>query len=34
MNKWTVVSPIETKRAGAGVVALNEYLYAIGKETL
>ena len=34
MNMWTLVSPMETRRAGAGVAALNEYLYVVGKEEL
>ena len=34
MNKWTVVSPVKTRRAAAGLVAINRYLYVIGKEEL
>ena len=34
MNKWTVVSPMATRRAGAGLAAINRYLYVIGKEEL
>ena len=34
MNKWTVVSPMETRRAGAGLAAISGYHYVIGKEEL
>ena len=34
MNKWTLVSPVVTMRTGAGLAAINGYLYVIGKEEL
>ena len=34
MNKWRVVSPMETRRAGAGLAAINGYLHVIGKKEL
>ena len=31
LNKWALVSPMNKRRAGAGVAELNGQLYVIGK---
>ena len=34
MNKWTLVSLMGTRRAGAGLAAISGYLHVIGKKEL
>ena len=31
LDKWTMIAPMNTRRAGGGASVINGYLYAIGK---